>query len=118
MLLRFAADAVLVVHLLFVLFVLLGGLLVLRSRWLAWWHLPAVAWGALVELARLQCPLTPLENALRRGAGEQGFIEYYLLPILYPAGLTPQIQLWLGVFVLALNALVYTALLWRLRREH
>ena len=114
---RLAADAVLVVHLLFVLFVLLGGLLVLHWRALAWLHLPAALWGAVVELCRLQCPLTPLENALRRAAGEQGysgsFVEQYLLPLIYPAGLTPGVQLLLGVLVLAVNGAIYGHLLWR-----
>ncbi|WPC06785.1 DUF2784 domain-containing protein [Pseudomonas benzenivorans] len=117
MIARFAADAVLVVHLLFILFVLLGGLLVLRWRALAWLHLPAALWGAVVELFRLQCPLTPLENVLRRAAGEQGysgsFVEQYLLPLIYPAGLTPGVQLLLGVLVLAVNGAIYGYLLWR-----
>ncbi|MBS7660928.1 DUF2784 domain-containing protein [Pseudomonas lalucatii] len=116
---RFAADAVLVLHLLFILFVLLGGLLVLRWPALAWLHLPAALWGAVVELFRLQCPLTPLENALRRAAGERGysggFVEHYLLPIVYPAGLTPAIQLLLGGLVLAVNAAIYGYLLLRRR---
>ncbi|WP_439888859.1 DUF2784 domain-containing protein [Pseudomonas sp. MBLB4123] len=118
---RLAADAVLVVHLLFILFVLLGGLLVLRWRVLAWLHLPAALWGAVVELYSLQCPLTPLENALRRAAGEQGydggFVEQYLLPLIYPAGLTPGVQLLLGVLVLVVNGAIYGYLLWRGKAE-
>ncbi len=113
------ADAVLLLHLLFVAFVLLGGLFVLRWPRVAWLHLPAAAWGAIVELAGLPCPLTPLENALRERAGEvaygASFVERYLLPILYPGELTREIQLGLGVGVLALNALVY-ALVVRRRR--
>ncbi|RJG09975.1 DUF2784 domain-containing protein [Pseudomonas cavernicola] len=118
MIYRLAADAVVLVHLLFILFVLLGGLLVLKWRWLAWVHLPAMAWGTTVELFHLFCPLTPLENQLRRAAGEAGyaggFIEHYLLPLIYPAGLTPQLQLWLGGLVLLINTLVYAWLLNRL----
>ena len=117
MIFRLAADAVVTFHLLFILFVLLGGLLVLRWPWAALLHLPAMIWGAAVEFLHLYCPLTPLENALRSRAGDQGydggFIEHYLIPLIYPAGLTPQIQLWLGGIVLLINASVYGALLVR-----
>lgn len=111
MLYRLAADSLVVVHLLFILFVLLGGLLLLRWRVLAVVHLPAMAWGAATEFCGLYCPLTDWENALRRAAGKSGyrgsFIEHYLLPLIYPAGLTPGIQFWLGTLVLLVNALVY-----------
>ncbi|WP_439853058.1 DUF2784 domain-containing protein [Pseudomonas syringae] len=114
---RVAADAVVAFHLLFIVFVLVGGLLVLRRPWLALLHVPAIVWGAAVEFLHLYCPLTPLENALRSKAGEQGyeggFVEHYLIPLIYPAGLTPGIQLWLGGFVLVINAAVYGALLMR-----
>lgn len=117
MIFRLTADAVVTFHLLFILFVLLGGLLVLRWPWAAVLHLPAMTWGAAVEFLHLYCPLTPLENALRSRAGDQGydggFIEHYLIPLIYPAGLTPQIQLWLGGIVLLINASVYGALLVR-----
>jgi hypothetical protein len=117
MLLSLAADAVLLVHLLFIVFALLGGVLVLRWRWLAWLHLPAVLWAATVEAQQWLCPLTPLENALRQAAGEAGygagFVEHYLLLIIYPAGLTPGIQLWLAVLVVLPNLWVYGFLLWR-----
>ena len=112
-----AADAVVVFHLLFILFALLGGLLVWRWRSLVWLHVPAAMWGVLVELMHWPCPLTPLEQSLRQAAGQAGysggFVEHYLLPIIYPNGLTPQIQIGLGVFVLLLNVLIYGALLWR-----
>lgn len=114
---RLAADAVVLVHLGFILFVLFGGLLVLRWRWLAFLHLPAATWGVAVELLHLYCPLTPLENNFRRAAGEVGyaggFVEHYLIPLIYPAGLTPQIQLYLGGLVLAINLSVYAWLLVR-----
>ncbi|MCI3944489.1 hypothetical protein K0038_01504 [Pseudomonas syringae] len=114
---RIAADAVVVFHLVFILFVLFGGLLVLRRPWLALLHVPAIAWGAAVEFLHLYCPLTPLENALRASAGEQGydggFVEHYLIPLIYPAGLTPGIQLWLGSVVLLVNVFVYGVLLVR-----
>lgn len=118
MLYRFGADAVVLVHLLFILFVLFGGLLVLRWRWLAGLHLPAVTWGAMVEFFHLYCPLTPLENRLRQAAGqagyEGGFIEHYLIPLIYPRGLTDHLQLVFGAVVVALNGAVYMYLLWRL----
>jgi hypothetical protein len=120
---QLAADAVVFLHLVFILFVVLGGVLVLRWRWLMILHLPAVTWGAVVELLHLYCPLTPLENALRERAGAQGyrgdFIEHYLVPLIYPSGLTPQIQVWLGVTVVLINLGVYGALAirgWRLRK--
>lgn len=115
---RFAADALVVVHLAFVGFVLLGALLVARRpRW-AWVHLPAAAWGVWIELSGGVCPLTPIENRLRRAAGgrgyEGGFVEHYLLPVLYPSGLTSRAQTVLGVLVLLLNAALYA---WVLRRQ-
>lgn len=121
MLVYSALYAVVLVHLLFIVFVLLGGLLVVRWHGVAWLHLPAVAWGVVVEVLHLQCPLTPLENSLRRAAGEAGysggFIEHYLLAIIYPAGLTPQIQLWLGAVVVLVNALVYGVVICRSLRR-
>ena len=111
MLWRMAADALVLVHLGFILFVLLGGLLLLRWPRLFWLHLPAVVWGIVVECLHLGCPLTPWENQMRRMAGqagyEGGFIEHYIWPIIYPAGLTPGIQLWLGSLVLVINLSVY-----------
>src|SRR6266480_3518283 len=104
MLYRIAADAVLVVHFAFVLFALLGGLLVLRTPGLAWLHLPAVVWAAFVEFTGRICPLTPLEVALRQAAGDAGyagdFLEHYLLAVIYPEGLTHDVQITLGATVL------------------
>ena len=118
---RLAADGVLIVHLAFIMFVALGGLAVLRWPRLAFAHLPAVAWGVALEFNGWLCRLTPLENALRRAAGEAGydggFIEHYLIALIYPAGLTPTIQLWLGLGVLAINLPVYAWLLWRRHRR-
>lgn len=122
MFLHLAADTVLVAHLLFILYVLFGGLLVLRWRWLAWLHLPTAAWGVIVEMLHLQCPLTPLENSLRQAAGQAGysagFVEHYLMPIIYPAGLTPQVQWWLAALVLLLNGLIYGVVWLRFKRDH
>ncbi|PPV41539.1 DUF2784 domain-containing protein [Ectopseudomonas oleovorans] len=118
---RMAADALVVIHLGFILFVMLGGLLLLRWPRLIWLHVPAVAWGVIVECLHLGCPLTPWENQLRRMAGqagyEGGFIEHYLIPLIYPAGLTPAIQLWLGAIVVLVNAAVYAWLIGRWRRK-
>jgi hypothetical protein len=112
------ADLVVLLHLLFILFVALGGLLALRWRWMPWLHVPAAAWGGFVELTGRICPLTPLENRLRRAAGHAGyqgdFIEHYLLPLIYPAGLTREIQLALAALVVVLNAVIYMVV-WRRR---
>ncbi|MEP7151716.1 MAG: DUF2784 domain-containing protein [Nitrospira sp.] len=113
---RLGADLVLLLHLTFVLFVMAGGLLVLKRPRLAWVHLPAVAWGAVVEFTGWICPLTPLENALRTLAGasiyDAGFIQHYLLPLLYPADLTRGSQLILGMIVIGVNVALY-GWLWR-----
>ncbi len=111
------ADLVVLLHLAFILFVMLGGLLVLRRRRLMWLHLPVVAWGAAIEFVGWVCPLTPLENHLRAAAGEAGysggFVAHYLIPLIYPEGLTRELQWLLGALVLLVNALVY----WRVLRS-
>lgn len=121
MLWRLLADAVLVLHLLFVAFAVMGGLLALRWRWMPWLHLPALAWGATVEFTGWICPLTPLENALRQAGGQAGyqggFIEHYLVPLLYPAALTRELQWTLGTGLVLFNLLVYGLLWWRRRRR-
>lgn len=112
------ADLVLIVHLAFVVFVMCGGLLVLKRRWVAWLHLPAAVWGAVVEFTGWICPLTPLENWLREQNGETAyrsdFISQYLLPVLYPGDLTREIQWLLGAGVVLLNTAVYWWL-WRMQ---
>ena len=117
---RILADAVVVLHALFVAFVLAGGLLALWRGGFAWVHLPAAAWGAWVEFTGTICPLTPLENQWRRAAGEAGypggFVEHYVVPALYPEGLTPRAQVAFGIVVVAVNAAVY-ALVWRRARR-
>ena len=117
---RLFADATVVFHLAFVLFVVAGGLLVLRWPRLAWLHVPAALWGALIEFAGWICPLTPLENWLRRQGGQgvysTSFVEQYLLPVLYPHSLTREMQWILGGFVLVINVTVYAVVL--RRRAH
>lgn len=107
-------------HLLFVVFVVGGGLLLLRWPALVWVHLPAAVWGVLIELFGWVCPLTPLENSLRRRAGaagyEGGFVEHYLLPVLYPGALTREVQFALAAAVVGVNLAVYAWVL-RARRK-
>lgn len=116
---RWLADAVLVLHLGFVLFVVLGGLLVLQWPRVAWLHIPAATWGVLIEYTGWICPLTPLENSFRMRGGETGysgsFIQHYIQPVLYPAGLTRATQLTLGSVLLVLNLAAYSVVISRKR---
>ena len=116
------ADGVVVVHGLFIVFAVLGGFLVVWKPWVAYAHVPAMAWAAYIEFAGGICPLTPLENTFRRLGGEAGytggFIEQYITPMIYPGGLTRGTQIVLGIVVIGVNLLAY-GLLWRkLRRGH
>ena len=110
-----------VIHLLFILFAIFGGLLVLRFRWMLYIHLPAAAWGVLVELMHWICPLTRIENYLRNLAGGSGysesFVEQYLIPVIYPQSLTLDMQLILGGMVLAVNLIIYTVVIVKLRNK-
>src|SRR5580765_8440202 len=105
---RLAADTVVALHLAFIAFVIAGGLLTLKHPAWAIAHLPAVAWAAWTEFTATVCPLTPWENALRTGAGDAGytesFVEHYIVPLIYPQGLTTQAQVCLGIGIVALNA--------------
>jgi hypothetical protein len=109
---RLAADAVLLLHLAFIGFAVFGRLLALRWRWMPLLHLPAVAWACYVELTGSLCPLTTVENSFRLGAGQSGyaggFVEHYLFPLVYPAGLTREIQWVLAATVAGLNILMYS----------
>jgi uncharacterized membrane protein YhhN len=111
------ADLVVGLHFLFVLFVVLGGLLVMRWPRLAYIHVPVAIYGALIEFVGWVCPLTPLENSLRAKAGQAGyqgsFIEHYILPLLYPSALTRELQLTLGILVLSINVGIYALVLRR-----
>jgi hypothetical protein len=106
-----AADAVLVLHLAFILFAVFGGVLVLWYPKIAWLHLPALTWAVWIAATHGICPLTPLENSLRRVAGEAGysgtFIDHYVMPLIYPTGLTPTHQTWIAIVLAASNALLY-----------
>jgi len=117
---RLLADAVLLLHLAFIAFVVAGGLFIVRWPRLPWLHVPAVLWGVAIELCGCLCPLTPLENRLRQLGGEAGypggFIEHYLWPIIYPAGLIREWQIALGIGVAALNLVLY-ARWWRKRKR-
>ena len=117
---RLLADALVALHLAFIVFVLAGGLLALRHRGWAALHLPAVLWGAFAELTGTLCPLTPLENSLRSSAGDAGyaggFIEHYVIPLVYPEALTPRLQVALGLAAIAVNLVVYAFVWWRWRR--
>jgi len=112
---RLAADALVLLHLAFIVFVVLGGLLAAWQPRLAWLHLPAAAWGAWIEAAGAICPLTPWENRLRQAAGESGypggFVEHYLIPLVYPPGLATAHQRWLALGVVLLNLAIYAGVL-------
>ncbi len=117
MIYHLAADFFLVFHFLFIVFVLFGGLFAFRFRWAPAIHVPAAAWGAFVEITGRLCPLTTIEVWLRRAAGDAGysesFIEHYLYPIIYPDGLTRDLQLGLAGMVILLNAAIYGWVIYR-----
>ena len=117
---RIAADLVLVAHFAFIILVVAGALAVFRYPWFTWIHLPVASWGAFVELTGRICPLTTLENFLRVHAGQQGyansFVEQYIFPVIYPAGLTRQVQLLLAGLVVAVNVIIYATILLRKRK--
>jgi hypothetical protein len=121
MVFRLAADGVLLLHLGFIFFALAGGALALWWRWVPFVHIPAAVWGVYVELTARICPLTYLENYLRIKAGQSGytdsFIEHYLLDLIYPPGLTSEIQFLLAAFVLVINMAIYSWLFYRWRKR-
>lgn len=118
MIYRILADFTLALHLAFIVFVVAGGLLAAWRPWVAWLHLPAAAWGALITLIGWRCPLTPLENWFRRRGGQagytEGFIEHYLVPVVYPAGVSPLGWTLMGIGVIAANVAIYW---WVFRRR-
>ena len=118
---RLAADAVLLFHLAFIVFAVFGGLLALQWHWMPWLHLPAVAWAFYVELTGSFCPLTAIENSFRLSAGQSGyaggFVEHYLFPLVYPPGLTREIQWVLAAGMAGINIAVYGWLTFRQYRR-
>ncbi|MCK5377861.1 MAG: DUF2784 domain-containing protein [Acidobacteria bacterium] len=122
MFLKLAADGVVLLHFAFIIFVALGGLVVWRLPRLMWLHIPTAVWGAFIEFSGRVCPLTPLENRLRVAAGEigysGGFIEEYLIPVVYPDDLTRWVQISLGVGVVVINVVVYGLLVARRLRAN
>ncbi len=118
---RIGADLVLVTHLAFIVLVVAGALVVFRYPWFAWVHIPAASWGTFVELTGRICPLTTLENFLRTRAGQEGyavsFIEQYVFPVIYPAGLTRNLQFFLAGLVVTVNVIIYAAILLRKSRS-
>jgi len=115
------ADIVVLIHLVFVLFALFGAVLIIWWRWVIWLHLPSVFWAIWIELTGRICPLTPLENWLRSRGGQGGyrgdFVEYYLMPVLYPVGLTRHIQILLGILVIIINVALYGYIFFQYRRR-
>lgn len=118
---RIAADLLVLAHLAFIIFVVLGGLAAFKWPWMALLHIPAATWGALIEYKGWTCPLTPWENNLRQLAGQQGysegFIEHYILPLVYPPALSRDIQTTLGAIVIVINLLIYGVLVYRMIRQ-
>ncbi len=116
MIYRILADIIVIIHMSFILFVVLGGLLVVKYRRVVYIHFPAMIWGAIVEFYNIICPLTPWENYFREMGGveryESDFIEKYLIPVMYPINLNVKIQFVLGCFVLVVNAIVYAVVLY------
>lgn len=115
------ADLMLLLHAAFIVFVVLGGLLLFWRRDVAWLHVPAALWGMLIEFKGWVCPLTYLENDLRAAAGAQGYtggyIDHYLIPLIYPSGLTSDAQMILGLAVLIINTVIYTLVLSKSRAK-
>ena len=121
MLNRVLADLVLAIHFIFIVYAVLGGLMVFRWKWTAALHIPVVLWGVLVETFGWICPLTPLENELRAAAGLTGysssFIDHYLIPIVYPENLTRMIQWLLAALLLLANGVIYSLVLYKYKRS-
>ena len=115
------ADIVVSIHLAFAIFAVLGAFLIIWRPWILWLHLPAIFWAIWIEMTGGICPLTPLENWLRIRVGQGGyrgdFVEYYLMPVLYPLGLTRNIQILLGVLVMLANVAIYGYVIFRLKHK-
>lgn len=118
---KFLADFTAITHLAFVIFVILGGLFAFKWKRMAWVHIPAAAWGVMIEFYGWICPLTYLENYFREKAGifimDKGFVAHYIMPVLYPAALTKDLQIKLGIFVIVINIVIYGLVIYRNRRR-
>lgn len=118
---RILADIVVVIHFLFILLVLFGGILGFYRKWIIWVHLPVVVWGTLIGIAGWICPLTPLENWLRHAGGQRGyevgFIDHYIMPVIYPEGLTRPMQYVLAGAVLTINTIIYSLLIAQMKKR-
>ncbi|TAJ09414.1 DUF2784 domain-containing protein [Marinilabiliaceae bacterium JC017] len=121
MIFQILADLTIIIHGLFILFILFGALLAFRWKRIIWFHLPLAIWGAMVEYFHWICPLTPLENHFRRLSGEAGyegdFIEQYLIPVIYPENLTPQFQIIFGSIVVVINLIIYSSLVYKWKKN-
>lgn len=121
MLYQLAADFTVLLHFVFIVFAVAGGILVFKWRWLAYLHVPAAIWAALIEMAGWICPLTPIENMLRNAGGGEvysvSFIERYLIPVIYPSGLNREMFIAMGVFVVVVNVIVYGVLFMKLKNQ-
>ena len=109
------------IHLGFIVFVIVGGVMALKWAWLMFLHIPAATWGVLVVINGWICPLTPWENRLRNLAGQEGysvgFIEHYIIPLIYPPGLSREMQITMGLLVLVFNLCIYCFIVYRLMRK-
>ena len=118
---QIAADFIVLLHFIFIVFVVSGGLLVFNWRWLIWPHMAAAIWGSLIVMAGWICPLTPIENWLRLAAGDEvysgSFIERYLIPVIYPSSLDREMSITMGIVVIVVNVIVYAILFIRLKRN-
>jgi len=121
MLAHLLANTLLLVHLLFIVFALFGGLFLFRYRWIAWLHIPAFIWAALISFAGWICPLTPWEVSLRKAAGQEGytggFIEQYITPVIYPDGYTREFAITAGITVIVINLLIYGIAIYRVKQQ-
>lgn len=121
MLYQIIADCILLLHFAFIVFVVAGGMLVFKWRWLIWFHIPAAIWGAVVEIMGWICPLTPIENSLRQVGGgavySASFIEHYLVPVIYPMDLSREMFIAMGIAVIVINVIVYTFLFRQRKRN-
>ena len=121
MLYQLGADLLVLIHLAFIVFVIMGSVAVLRWPWFVLLHIPAVIWGAVVMINGWLCPLSPWENSLRQSAGQEGysggFIEYYIIPLIYPMELTRDVQVLAGIIVVVINLCLYCFVIYRLMRN-